>query len=62
MATFLRCQRQWRATSGGVMGMDYSVVLSVMALYDVPDRPAVLEDLQVIEDRAVELLNEKVNR
>jgi hypothetical protein len=61
--TFLRCGRQWRAgAGGGVFGLDYNVVLSVMALYDVPDRAAVLEDVQVIEDRAAELINDKARQ
>ena len=54
---FLRCQTQWRTTSGGVMGLDYGVVLQVMDLYAVEDRRRTLEDLQVMEARARELLN-----
>lgn len=60
VTTFLRCSRQWRpGPGGGVFGLDYNVVLAVMALYDVPEQCAVLEDLQVIEDRAAELINAK---
>lgn len=56
---FLRCQTQWRSTAGGVIGLDYSVVLQVMALYDVPNRRDVLEDLQIMEARAVEIMNKR---
>jgi hypothetical protein len=51
--------RQWRATSGGVIGLDLGVALSVMELYSVSDRRQCLEDLRIMEDRAVELLNKK---
>lgn len=54
---FLRCQTQWRASSGGVIGLDYGVVLQLMDLYAVVDRRHVLEDLQIMEGRARELIN-----
>jgi hypothetical protein len=57
--TFLRCASQWRTGSSGVVGLDYGVVLQVMMLYDVPNRPAVLDEIRLIESRAVELLNRK---
>lgn len=56
---FLRCQTQWRTASSGVVGLDYGVVLEVMRLYDVPSPPLVLEQVQIMESRAVELINEK---
>jgi hypothetical protein len=59
---FMRCQTQWRSTGGGVVGLDYNVVLQLMGLYDVPDRVAVLEDLQVMEARAVELINDQARK
>jgi len=54
------CARQWRATSAGVIGLDLNVALAVMALYDVADRCQCLEDLRIMEDRAVEIMNRKV--
>jgi hypothetical protein len=57
--TFIRCSSQWRAGSGGILGLDYNVVLKVMVLYDVPNPAAVLDEIRVIESRAVELLNQK---
>lgn len=57
--TFLRCQTQWRTIGEGVIGLDYGVVLGVMRLYDVPSPSTVLEDVQVMESRAVELLNHR---
>ena len=55
--TFLRCQTQWRTTMSGVMGLDYGVVLQLLDLYAVGNRQQVLEDLQVMESRAKELIN-----
>ena len=54
---FLRCQTQWRVGGLGVVGLDYAVVLQVMDLYAVGDRRQALEDLQVMESRAKELIN-----
>jgi hypothetical protein len=42
-----------------VIGLDYGVVFQVMALYDVTDRRGVLEDLQTMEYRAVEIMNKR---
>lgn len=55
--TFLRCQTQWRTVGDALLGLDYGVVLEVIRLYDVASPTAVLEDVQVMEGRAVELLN-----
>jgi hypothetical protein len=61
--TFVRCETQWRpGAGGGVMGLDFVVVLSVMALYDVEDQRSALEDLHVIEVRAMELINDKARQ
>lgn len=54
---FMRCGTQWRATSGGLIGLDYGVVLEMAKLYQVPRLPQAMEDLQVMEIRARELLN-----
>jgi hypothetical protein len=55
--TFLRCQTQWRTSGSGFVGLDYAVLLQVMDLYSVGNRRQVLEDLQIMEGRARELLN-----
>jgi hypothetical protein len=56
---FMRCMTQWRATSGGVVGLDYGVVLEMARLYGTPDLPATMEDLQVMEVHARDLINER---
>jgi hypothetical protein len=55
---FLQCQTQWRTSSSGVIGLDYGVVLQMMDLYTVSNRRQVLEDLQIMEGRARELINQ----
>lgn len=56
---FLRCMTQWRATSGGVIGLDYGVVLSMASLYGISDTAKAMEDLQVMELHAVEIINKR---
>jgi hypothetical protein len=41
----------------GVLGLDYGPVLAMMDLYAVSNRRQVLEDLQVMENHAKELIN-----
>jgi hypothetical protein len=64
---FLRCSTQWRSGEPsalgpcGVYGLDYQAVLSVGSLY-LPaesNMREVLEDLQVMERRALELAYER---
>ena len=54
---FLQVQTQWRVGSTGFVGLDYGVVLQMMDLYAVDNRRQTLEDLQVMEGRARQLLN-----
>jgi len=67
---FLRCSTQWRSGEpsavgpAGVYGLDYAVVLSIGRLY-VPaesEMARVLEDVQVMERRALELIYEAAER
>jgi hypothetical protein len=54
---FLQCQTQWRVGGSGVVGLDYGVVLQMMDLYAVGNRRQALEDLQIMESRAKDLIN-----
>ena len=56
---FMDVQTQWRTTSAGVMGLDYGVVLSLLSLKGANDPLALLRDLQVMEMRARELINQE---
>lgn len=57
---FLRCSTQWRTASSGVIGLDYGAVFNVLDLYAVGNRLQVFEDLQIMEQRAVKLINDKI--
>jgi hypothetical protein len=57
---FLKVQTQWRTGPSGVVGLDYGVVLAVADRMQASgDSIALLEDLQVMELRARELINEQ---
>ena len=59
---YLRCQTQWRSGPNGVIGLDYSVVLELCRLYDVQDRKQLLNDLQVMEGHALQLIAEAAEK
>lgn len=59
---FLRCTTQWRTTSGGVMGLDYGVVLQLASLYGIHDHRKILEELQVMELHAREHINKRLEQ
>ena len=59
---FLCIQTQWRPGPNGVIGLDYGVLLGpgrMFDLYSVESPRQTLEDLQVMEARAKELINPK---
>jgi hypothetical protein len=67
---FLRCATQWRigepsaVAPAGVAGLDYAVLLSIGSLYLPPDVEMrnVLEDVQVMEVRALELIYQSAKK
>ncbi len=54
---FVRCVTQWRSAASGVMGLDYGVVLQMASLYQIQDLARVMEDLQIMELHARDLIN-----
>jgi hypothetical protein len=56
---FMRCMTQWRCGASGVIGLDYGVVLQMASLYQVQDLARVMEDLQIMELRARDLINKE---
>ena len=57
---FLKCQTQYRIGGlGQVTGFDYASVIAIAKLYSVDDLHYVIEDLQVMEIRAIELFNKE---
>ena len=56
---FLRCQTQWRVGISGIIGLDYTSVLEMIKLYLVEDTVAMLENLQIMEAAALQVLNKE---
>jgi hypothetical protein len=56
---FIRCATQWRSGANGVMGLDYGVVLQMASLYQIQDLARVMEDLQIMELHARDLINKE---
>lgn len=56
---FLRLQTQWRTSMSGVIGLDYGAVQWMLRLYEVEDQRSMLEDLQVMESAALNMMNKK---
>lgn len=56
---FVRCATQWRSGANGVMGLDYGVVLQMASLYQIQDLARVMEDLQIMELHARDLINKE---
>lgn len=59
---FQRCQTQWRATSSGVIGLDYGVVIQMANLYQITALDQVMEELMIMEVHARDLINQDINR
>ncbi len=59
VSMFLRVQTQWRASSGAIIGLDYSAVRWCFEICNVENQRELLDDLQVIEGKIVEILNER---
>lgn len=56
---FLRLQTQWRTSMSGVVGLDYGAVQWMLRLYEVENQRSMLEDLQVMEGAALNMMNKK---
>jgi hypothetical protein len=57
---FMRCMTQWRCGANGVVGLDYGVVLQMASLYQITeDLARVMEDLQIMELHARDLINKE---
>ena len=59
---FLRCQTQWRSGPSGLIGLDYSVVMQLCDLYSVENKRELIDDLQIMEFRALELIDNKMKK
>lgn len=43
-----------------MVGLDYRVVFDLFALYNVEDRQLVMEEVQIMEAKALELFNDQM--
>lgn len=60
---FVRVSTQWRTSGqGGVIGLDYNVIVGLLPLYAVSEPAQLVEDIRVMEARAVELINESAEK
>ena len=59
VSMFLRVQTQWRVGMGGVIGLDYGAVRWLFELEQVSEPAELLDDLQVIEAKVVEILSQR---
>ncbi len=55
---FLLLDDQWRIAGEAIIGLDLGVLLQVAEAYNVVDKRQLVEDVQVIVKRVVELLNQ----
>ena len=56
---FLRSQTQWRVGISGIIGLDYTSVIEMIKLYLVEDTVAMLENLQIMEAAALQVINKE---
>lgn len=54
-----RVQTQWRTSTGGAIGLDYSVLPWLFKMYDVEDPRSLLEDLQAMEGTVLGLMSKE---
>ncbi|URC25558.1 hypothetical protein [Escherichia phage EC167] len=56
---FCAMQTQWRCSGGGAYGFDYNVLPMLFEIYKVEDREMALNDLRVMEQKALEMMHSK---
>jgi hypothetical protein len=57
---FLKLQTQWNVSSTGVfLGLNYPAVESCFRIHSVADQPAMMNDLQIMELAALQILNKR---
>ena len=59
ISLFLRVQTQFRVGFGGVTGLDYAAVIQVASMYSYNKLPFLFEKLQIMEIKALELINKE---
>lgn len=59
---FCSIQTQWRASSTGIIGLDYTAVLAVADLHQIEDKRQLLTELQWIESTVLSVMAEQLER
>jgi len=59
VSMFLKVQTQWRVGMGGVIGLDYGAVRWCFELEQVSNPAELLDDMQVMEAKVVEILSQR---
>lgn len=54
---FCALQTQWRCGAGGAYGFDYNVLPMLFEIYKIDDKEAVLNDVRVMEQKALEMMH-----
>lgn len=50
-------QTQWRTAGAGAYGFDYNVLPMLFKIYKIDDEEMALNDLRVMESKALEMIN-----
>lgn len=56
---FSSMQTQWRSAGSGAYGLDYNVLPMLFRVYKIDDEECALNDLRIMELRALELMHKK---
>lgn len=52
-------QTQWRSAGAGAYGLDYNVIPMFFDIYKIDDREMTLNDLRIMEQKALEMMHSK---
>lgn len=56
---FCAMQTQWRSAGAGAYGLDYNVLPMLFDIYKIDDREMALNDLRIMEQKALEMMHNK---
>lgn len=59
---FSAMQTQWRSSGAGAYGLDYNVLPMLFRIYKIDDEEAALNDIRILELRALELMRKEQQR
>lgn len=59
---FSSMQTQWRSSGMGAYGLDYNVLPMMFRIYKIDDEEAALNDIRILELRAIEIMRKQQQR